>query len=158
MTKILISPYSRQLEKNARNPKNYPHFQDLIDLLKQNNCYVTQVGQGSEEIFPNVNDYIFNARLKDLKEKIISYDFWISVDNFFHHLGASVGKRGVTIWGKSDPEIFGYEMNLNILKDRKFLRSQQFWLWSQTEYDENVFLPAQEVFDIMLADGILKIK
>jgi hypothetical protein len=45
----------------------------------------------------------------------------------------TLGRPGVVIFGPSDPVIFGHEENVNLLKDRRFLRKQQFWLWSQIE-------------------------
>ena len=159
MTEILISPYSRQLQNGGKNPKNFPFFPELIDLLKKNiDCKIIQVGVGNETKFENADEYFFDKKLKELKEKILDSAFWISVDNMMGHLGAALNKKGVVIWGKSDPEIFGYPQNLNILKSRSFLREQQYWLWSQTEYDENVFLPAKDILDIILDSGIAEQK
>jgi hypothetical protein len=40
------------------------------------------------------------------------------------------------IWGISDPDIFGYDYNTNILKDRKYLRPDPFGTWKEIKEDE----------------------
>jgi hypothetical protein len=65
---------------------------------------------------------------------------WIGVDSFFQHFCWDLGKPGIVIWGQSDPNIFGHPENINLLKDRKYLREKQFWLWEQAEYNEEAFV------------------
>lgn len=144
---ILISPYSKPLRDGKRNPKNWPYWNTLIRSLKSEGHRVVQVGQGSEEKLQGVDAYVFDRPFSELKTRIHGCDLWISVDNFFHHLGASIGKKGIVLWGQSDPEIFGHPGNLNLLKDRKYLRLgvQQFWLWEQCDYQEEAFVGPEVV-------------
>jgi ADP-heptose:LPS heptosyltransferase len=140
---ILISPYSRALRSGKRNPKNYPYWKELISLFK--NEQLVQLGVEGEPGL--VKDFRKHLPIKVLKNLIDQCDFWISVDNFFPHLSHHVGKPGVVIWGISDPQIFGYSENLNILKDSKNLRANQFDLWDNYTFSENVFFRAPEIYN-----------
>jgi hypothetical protein len=55
------------------------------------------------------------------------------------------GIYGVVIWGKSDPLLFGYPENVNLLKDRKYLRARQFYIWDDEPFDPEVFVEPAEV-------------
>jgi hypothetical protein len=44
------------------------------------------------------------------------------------------------IWSQSNPLIFGHEENINLLKDKKYLRKEQFYLWEQCEYNKDAFV------------------
>lgn len=150
MKKILISPYSRKLRKfkenevDKINPKNYPYWKEVVSELKLQGYYVIQVGVFGENLI-GANEVKFNLKLKDLKELLLQSDGWISVDNFFNHFATYYKKRGVVIFGKSDPNIFGYSQNINLLKDRKYLRKNQFDLWEQDDFKEEVFISSNIV-------------
>jgi len=136
MKTILISPYSRKMRNGKENPKNYSYWKEL---LKQMDGYkIIQIGVNGEEQI--VDDCRFNLLLKEIKQLLKDCDLFISVDNFLPHLAHTIGKSGIVLWGKSDPKIFGYPENLNLLKDRKYLRQFQFDIWEKEEFDENVFV------------------
>lgn len=144
--KIVISPYSQKLrppKQNDQNPKNYPYWKELIELLKDHE--IIQVGVNGEPRL--VSDTRFNWPLVKLKELISECDFWIAVDNFFPHLAYHVSKRGVGLWGPSDPLIFGYPTNVNILKGKEYLRPDQFKTWEECDLDPNRFVSAEEVYN-----------
>lgn len=61
------------------------------------------------------------------------------------HLAWSIGQPGVAIFGPSDPNIFGHVENINLLKDRRYLRERQFWLWSQYEPNPEAFVDPKVV-------------
>jgi len=143
---VLISPYSRKLRNEKNNPKNFPHWGKLVRLLKNDGHYIIQVGVTGERELSGVDEVKFNLSIKDLTELFNTCDTWFSVDNFFQHFASHLNKPGIVIFGKSDPDIFGYKENLNILKDRKNLRAKQFDIWESCEYDESVFPSAEEVF------------
>ena len=150
MKKILISPYSRRLRKfnptdpDKVNPKNYPYWKEVVSKLKEKGYYVIQIGTSGEELI-DANETRFNLKLNDLKELLLSSDCWASVDNFFNHFATYYKKRGVVVFGLSDPNIFGYPENINLLKDRKLLRKHQFELWEQVDFDKNVFVDPEVV-------------
>jgi ADP-heptose:LPS heptosyltransferase len=139
--RIIISPYSQKLRNGKDNPKNYPYWQQLIELLHEHE--LIQIGVHGEEKL--VEDCRFNLSFKELRELIKEVDFFISTDNFFQHFCHHYNKHGIVIWGQSDPLIFGYEHNINLLKDRKYLREKQFWLWEQCEYKIEVFVTPEEI-------------
>jgi len=142
---IIISPYARPMRSGDKNhPKNYPYWNVLIPLIKTLDD-VVQVGSGSEEALLGVSDLRLDLSLKDLSELIQQGRTWVSVDSFFQHYCWDQNKRGVVLWGQSDPNIFGHPENINLLKSRKHLREKQFWLWEQTPYDPTVFVQPGEV-------------
>lgn len=149
MKKILISPYSKIMPNGKPNPKNYPYWEELIYLLQQNNYNVTQLNSGNEPTLKGVDFELKNLPLNQIPGKLNNYDIWISVDNFFAHMAHYYKKYGYVIWGKSDPLIFGYLENVNILKDRKCLRTNQFWFWFDEPYDESVFLEPKEIIKLI---------
>lgn len=144
--KIVISPYSnlKATSDGKRHPKNPPHefWWEVARYLKLKH-EVIQIGITGEEIL--THDYKFDLPIPKLVELIKDMDLFVSVDNFFHHMAHHYGKRGVVIFSQSDPSIFGYPDNVNLLKDKKYLRQNQFWLWSQAEYIEEAFVDPSEV-------------
>jgi len=148
MKAIIISPYSRRLrgDKSSNvNPKNYPYWDELVKLLRENYGYVIQVGLAGEEKISGVDGVVFNKPLKELKKLVEEYDTWISVDNFFQHFCSLIGKPGIVLFGQSDPLIFGHPENINLLKDRKYLRPDQFNIWEACEVNKDAFVTPQEV-------------
>ena len=48
MRRIILSPFSRPLRNGKPNPKNYPHWDALIDKLHADGHYLIQVGSTGE--------------------------------------------------------------------------------------------------------------
>lgn len=142
---IIIAPYARPYPGQERNPKNYPYWVELIELVRKVDSNIVQVGVAGEEQL--VDDFRANLSLGELKTLILECDTWIAIDSFFQHYAWSLNKYGIVIFGQSDPNIFGHPENVNLLKDRKYLREKQFWLWSQTEYVTEAFVQPKIVFD-----------
>lgn len=123
------------------NPKTYPWWPEVIRLLEGN--WIVQLGIQGEE--PLVKDCRFNLPLKELSHLVAQCDTWISVDSFLPHLAHLVGKPGIVIFSASDPKIFGYPENVNLLKDRKYLRANQFEWWEATSFVEESFVKPEIV-------------
>jgi ADP-heptose:LPS heptosyltransferase len=137
---IIISPYAKKLRDGKNNPKNYPWWPELISLLHEP---IVQVGvEGEEQL---VDDFRKNLSIVELTKLINQCKTWISVDSFFQHLAWDIGKQGIVLWGQSDPNIFGHPENINLLKDRKYLREKQFWWWEQCDYIAEAFVSPEEV-------------
>jgi ADP-heptose:LPS heptosyltransferase len=147
---IVISPFSKKLRNGKENPKNYPYWKGVISLLKQKN--IIQIGVEGETKL--VNDFRKGLSLDQIKKLISECDFWMSVDNFLPHLAHHIPKPGVVLWGYSDPNIFGYKENLNLLKNRNYLRKDQFNIWEAIEYNEDVFMSANDVVKEVSANFI----
>lgn len=142
--KVIISPFSRCLRNGKTNPKDYPFWKEVVQILHKSGINVVQIGGNGEESI-GADEYKVGLPLSELGELLISSDTWISVDNFFNHFCALYKKPGVVIFGKSDPKIFGYDQNINLLKDRKFLRPLQFDVWDSEIFDSSVFVEPEVV-------------
>lgn len=144
---IIISPWSKELRDKSYNPKNYPYWPEVIEGLKDDYDLI-QIGVTNEKKL--VDDFRINLSLKIIGELLMAPKcyMWISVDNFLPHLAHVVGKEpGVVLWGISDPNIFGYRENKNLLKARKYLREHQFGIWDGLTYDPKVFVTADRVIE-----------
>ena len=138
---ILIAPFAQKLRTGKENPKNYPFWKELIELLKDYD--LIQVGVDGEEQL--TGDFRKSLGYKDLCRLVNECDLFISVDSFLGHLGWYLGKKGIVLWGQSDPTIFGHDSNINLLKDRKYLRNNQFFWWEQAEFRNDCWITPQEV-------------
>jgi ADP-heptose:LPS heptosyltransferase len=117
--KILVVP------GNVHTAKSYPHWPQLLKLL-----------EGHE-----VRKILGELPLSEIIEAVNWCDVWVSIDSFLQHLVAYYKlKPGVVIWSKSNPAIFGYSTNINLLKDRKYLKPQQFKWWRDEPDDLDAFV------------------
>jgi len=124
--KILIVPSNNP---NAQ-AKAYPHWDALLAML------------GGHEV-KKIEGILKEQEIIDL---VNWCDIWITIDSFLPHLVSFHGlKRGIVLWGKSDPLIFGYERNINLLKSRKCLRVEQFKWWKDEPVDTSVFVPPEGI-------------
>ena len=106
-----------------------------------------QVGvNGEEQLVP---DFRKNLSFKDLGNLISEADTAICVDSYLQHHFWANRKRAIVLFGVSDPLIFGHPENVNLLKDRKFLRENQFDLYYSNQLCPEAFVSPQEVMDIV---------
>jgi len=151
MKQVLISPYAQALRNGNTNPKNFPYWKELVALMNNAGIKVVQIGSSKDVVVEGVTDFRQNLSLTQIKDLVNESDTWISVDSFLQHLCAYYKlKRGIVIFSQSDPKIFGYTRNLNMLKSERYLREKQFWLWEQCDYVQDAFVSAQEVMDTLL--------
>lgn len=150
MQTILISPYSKPLRNGKQNPKNYPFWSELVSLLVRDKYKVIQIGVTGEEVISQISSILFNSSLSQLRDLVNGATTWIAIDNFFPHFATiECKKSGVVLFGKSDPKIFGHLQNINLLKERKYLRSEQWKWWEEEEYNPEVFVSPQEVYTVV---------
>jgi ADP-heptose:LPS heptosyltransferase len=139
---IIISPYAQKLRNGKRNPKNYPYWAELIEMINEP---IIQVGvEGEKQL---VEDFRKNLPISELRKLLQECRTWISCDSFLQHLGWDEGKKGIVLWGPSDPLIFGHPENINLLKDRSHLVENQFIWWEATEHKNDRFVKPQEILD-----------
>jgi ADP-heptose:LPS heptosyltransferase len=161
--KVLISPFAQALRNGKENPKNFPYWSELVYRMLDKGIDVVQIGSSKDskisikEVPPHdhIGEYGFkqNLKLSEIVNLVNECDTWITVDSFLQHLCAYHKlKPGIVIFSKSDPKIFGYPFNRNILKHKRYLREQQMWLWEQEEYDKDAFVTAEEVYNIVLKE------
>ena len=147
---IVVSPYSQ----NANHPKSYPQWLELIKLLKTTGYRLVQIGRSNEPTLDSIDEHVKDKSFSELQSLISGSKTWISVDNFLPHMVNCIDKiiPGVVIFSQSDPRLFGYPYNINILKSDKYLRPNQFDKWDDVkridasfESAENIFLRMKEV-------------
>jgi len=154
MTKLIISPYSRALRNGKMNPKNIPdeYWTAIVSGLKSKDVYICQIGVHGEKKIEGVDEFIINQSLKELKKLLDECSIWISIDNFFQHFAWFYGKPGVVIFGQSDPLIFGHPENINLLKDRNYLRKgiTQYQTWEEVSRNDDAFISPEEVIKTVM--------
>lgn len=139
---IIISPYSKALISGKQNPKNYPYWRELIEMIDEP---IIQVGiEGEKQLVP---DFRKNLPITELRKLIQECRTWISCDSFFQHLGWDEGKKGIVLWGVSDPLIYGHPENINLLADRKHLAENQFLWWEFIEHQNERFVEPKIVLE-----------
>lgn len=137
---IIIHPFAKPLQNGGVNPKNYPYWKELIALIDEP---IIQVGvEGEEQL---VSDFRKNLPLFQLKELLAQCRTWIAIDSFFQHLAWAEGKQGIVLWSVSDPNIYGHTENINLLKNRSYLASNQFLWWDYTPHNPEAFVKPEEV-------------
>ena len=146
---IIIQPWARKLRNESLNPKSpdIEWWKELISKIPYN-IKIVQIGQTGEEIL--VPDYHFDLKIKDIKELVHRCDTWISIDSFFQHLAWQENKQGIVIFSQSDPNIFGHTSNINLLKNRSYLRNNQFGTWEECQYIKESFVSPQEVINNLM--------
>jgi len=139
---IIISPYSKALLSGKQNPKNYPYWKELIEMIDEP---IIQVGiEGEQQLVP---DFRKNLPITELRKLIQECRTWISCDSFFQHLGWDEGKKGIVLWGVSDPLIYGHPENINLLEDRKYLAENQFLWWEFVDHRNERFVKPKIVLE-----------
>lgn len=137
---ILIAPYSKQLSNGKTNPKNYPFWKEVIEGIDEP---IIQVGiEGEEQL---TNDFRKNLPISEIQKLIDECRVWISCDSFIQHLASLSGKRGIVLWSVSDPKIYGYAENVNLLKSRDCLSKNQFLWWESVDFDASKFVGYDQV-------------
>jgi ADP-heptose:LPS heptosyltransferase len=155
--KILLSLQSRKLRNGKTNPKDYPYSEELIRLLHGRNIETVQVRTGDEAILP-AKEVKTNLSLTELAKVIKECDCCITVDNFVQHYATYLGEKCVVIFFRSDPLIFGYPQNINLFKDRKHLRKDQFGIWEADEFCSEAFVTPDEVVKTIFCSGSATVK
>jgi hypothetical protein len=145
---IIIQPFARKLRDGERNAKDYPWWAELLPAVSwMTPCDIIQIGvSGEQQLVP---DFRIDLSYSALQQLIRDCDTFICGDSFLQHLGWSLGKQGIVLWGKSDPLIFGHPENINLLADRANLRSDQFGIWEGVSYSPEVFVSSQRVLEAL---------
>jgi len=147
--KIIISPYSKQLRTGEPSPKDYPYWKELVSILNKKH-HIIQIGVNGEPIIEGIHESKFNLSFKELEELTLSVDSFISVDNFYPHFCNTIGKYGYVIWGPSNPAIYGYAKNVNIIHTKPQFKVNQFGLWDKSDYNIHSFPSVNEVISRIL--------
>ncbi len=136
--KILFAPFAARLPNGARSPKDYPFAVRLNELLEQSGHEVIQVGSNQEPTI--AKQFKRSLSFVQVSDLLRDCDTFIGVDSYLQHHAWFVGRRGIVLWGPSDPKIFGHGIHVNLLKNRDFVRPHQFEMWTQTTANPDAFV------------------
>ena len=147
---IVISPYSNIVD----HPKNYPYWEKLIEELNKSGLDIIQIGRSSELRLKGVKDFKTDLPFSEIEQLIKGSRCWVGVDNFLQHFVNCMDTpiKGCVIWGQSDPFLFGYKYNLNLLMTRNNLRPDQFNVWFNVPIKNTVFYSPDTVFNYLTQD------
>jgi len=144
--KIIIAPYAAALRNGSPNPKNWGYFPELVADLKRAGYEVIQIGVQGEQRINGVDQFIIGWPFRKLRELFNDADCWVSVDSVIPHFCYCERlKPGVVIFTQSDPVVWGHSRNINLLRDRKYLRQFQYDSWESCEYNPQAFVTPDKV-------------
>ena len=143
---VLLSLFSKLTHATKKiSPKSYPLNEaiKLVKLLKEKDVFTIQIGI-SEESDIEADVRYNNLSFPELKELFFKIDSFVCCDNFYSHFAHyyDPNKKGIVIFSQSDPKLFGYDSNVNLLQDKKYLRpgKEQYQYWENCDYIENAFV------------------
>jgi ADP-heptose:LPS heptosyltransferase len=139
---ILLHPYAQKLRNGKDNPKTPPAWWWVSFLGALRAPQVVQLAVPGEA--PFVPDVRVSLPQREIRALVRACEYWIAVDSFLPHLAQHEGKPGVVLWSQSDPTLWGYPGNLNLLKSRAYLRPRQFHIWEQAQYQPEAFVSPLE--------------
>lgn len=144
---IILSLFARVTPEGKPCAKNYPFAEELVRELNKK-YHTIQIGVKGEPIL-NAAETKFDLSLPELIELSRAARTFVAVDNFYPHFMNHYfpEKRGLVLFSQSDPKIFGYKQNVNLLKDRRFLRvgEEQFSFWTGTICRANAHVSYKKV-------------
>lgn len=144
--RIVIAPYPAKLRNGKTSPKLYPYWPKLVSLLNQEGYEVVQIGVSGERPIEGVSQFLAELSFHEIRDLINESALWISVDSWLpHFVHCEKLKPGIALFGQSDPRIWGYPENTNILRGRDFLRRYQYDTWEAAEYLPQAFVYAENV-------------
>lgn len=151
MKYCIISPYAQKMRNKQQHPKDYPFWDKIIDYLHSKNIAIKQIGVKDELKINGVgdfpgDDFLLNLKFYELSELVKNSYKWLSIDSFFPHFCHHLDVPGIVIFSQSDPLLFGYKENINLLKDRKYLRPDQFGIWEDAHFNIESFIDPSSVY------------
>jgi hypothetical protein len=91
---IIISPFVKPLRDGKNNPKNYPYWETLIEIIHEP---IVQVGvEGEKQLVP---DFRKNLPIIELRKLIQECRTGFRVTVFFQHLAWDEKNQGIVLWG-----------------------------------------------------------
>lgn len=149
MKKILIAPYACRLSDKG-NPKDYPFTQELIQLLEAHNYQVTVlINEGEPVVGSDRTIILKDPTPEELTDAIKQHDTWVSVDTYFQHFAWKRELYGIVLWGMSDSTIFGHPENINLYRSRKYLRDNQYGVWTNEPFNPDAFVSPDHVLKVI---------
>jgi hypothetical protein len=145
---IAVAPYAAKLPNDNRNAKNWPFFKELFAMMPEDQFI--QLGTKGEQRIEGSSQFIQGFPLEKLEQVVKDCDVWLSVDTWLPHFCATLRlQSGVVIWAQSNPKIWGYPHNVNLLKSKEYLRPFQYAPWFDIPYNEEAFVSPEVVRDAL---------
>lgn len=144
---VVIFPYAKKIREGLPSPKNYPYWKELVKILVEEGQEVIQVSPIDEERIEGTKIVTGTLEFDSIETLVSKADYYISIEGFAPHLLTK--NRGFVIFGVSDPMLYGYNRNINILKNRKYLKANQTDYWHKEDVNEDAYLTADEVWKII---------
>lgn len=143
MAKILIQPYAaipKDANEVGKNPKDWPFFNELIAAMPEHEWI--QIGCSNK---PIVGAREVTTNRSGVIDLINECDTWVSVDTWLQHVATlTCKKRGVAIFSKSEPKMFGHPQNINLLKSQMYVQSP-YATWLASNYSKDSFVSVDKV-------------
>lgn len=144
--RVLIAPYPAKLRNQPISAKHYPSWPELVSMLKVNGHEIIQIGVQGEERIEGVDQFVVGWPFDKIKTLMESCDTFVSVDSWFPHFAHYHRlKPGVVLWGKSNPRVWGYAENENLIVGEDKFRQFQYMDWESEPHDPSVFVPPRQV-------------
>lgn len=117
---ILIQPYGGRMNFNERevltDNKNWfkEEWEEVVKELTIS-FDVVQVGGLKEDPIKGITTYLMGAtNIRQTIALVKNSLTFVTVDSFLNHVGPAVDKSGVVLFGRSNPYIYGHDLNRNI--------------------------------------------
>jgi hypothetical protein len=131
--------------------KTYPFWNILIDNLKEAGYKVVQFKFKNEPSYNNV-DEVITPSFPTIVELLKDPDsYLISNDSFIPHLLNVYlpTKKNFVLFGCTNPDIYGYSQNINILKSKSFLVENQFTVLKDLQPNKNMWIEPIFILEII---------
>lgn len=146
--KILLSITSQLMPTGYVSAKEYPYTKELVDLLLAEGHEIYQIGSSERERL--VNNYLCNLPMSEILELLKSCDTFIGIDSFLQHMNdCYLQKKGIVLWGKSDPYIFGYDYNENLYAGTCYFRKLQYNTWYNEKAIPQSFVKPEKIIEVL---------
>ena len=63
---------------------------------------------------PNVVNMVDKTTIRESGALMYIADYYILLDSFLNHIAGGMNKKGITIWGATSPQTYGYECSTNL--------------------------------------------
>lgn len=145
---ILFAPFAERQPwlNGSPSPKSYPWAKELATLLEKEEHLVQVGGDKDEQV---CEDFRKNLSFRDLGKLIAESRTGICVDSYLSHFYWYADRRAIVIFSVSDPLIFGHPENMNLLKDRSYLRENQFDLYYSNQVNPEAFVKPEQVLEAL---------
>ena len=115
-----VSPYNNpnQPKPQPKIVKNYPNelAEKLVEEIKKKyNIQVVNMHLPNEN--PIKGTLEINLPYRQWFALLTQAETFVSIDSSLQHAGTAVNKKGIVLWGGTDPKMYGYDIHTNLSGD-----------------------------------------